>query len=197
MRCSRRPRAISSRSCSPRFWGPADSSLLQRESTRGSRYWGSLLSHLCGNKFRCQERAGRVQRRAGTLASTVNLTYLVGAAFLVGAGAATWVGIYSLAVAAFLGFHLLQNVRRPMIIGCLSDIISHRTMATGLSVEARLRTLLMAGLAPLIGLLADLLGIGVALITFALAAAAIFPLLQVRDEKPTPEEILRKAGGDR
>jgi len=141
--------------------------------------------------------AGRVQRRAGSFASTVNLTYLVGAAFLVGAGAATWIGIYPLAVAAFLGLHLLQNIRRPMIVGCLSDMISHRTMATGLSVEAQLRTLLMAGLAPLIGLLADLLGIGVALITVALAAAAIFPLLQVRDEKPTPEEILRKAGGDR
>ena len=78
-----------------------------------------------------------------------------------------------------------------MVVGCLSDIIPHRTMAAGLSVEAQLRTLLMAGLAPLIGLLADLWGIGVALITGALAAAAIFPLLQVRDEKSSPEKVLR------
>ena len=57
-------------------------------------------------------------------------------------------------------------------------------MATGLSVEAQLRTLLMAVVASLIGLLADLSGIGVALITVALVTAAIFPLHKVREEKP-------------
>jgi len=74
----------------------------------------------------------------------------------------------------------LQNVRRPMIVGYLSDLIPQRTMATGLSVESQLRTLLMAGIAPVIGLLADWGGVGMALVLVALGAALIFPLLRIR-----------------
>jgi len=101
---------------------------------------------------------------------------------LVTAGIATWFRIYSLAVIAFLGFYLLQNVRRPIMIGYLADLIPHRTMATGLSVESQLRTLLTAVLAPLVGLLADRIGVGGALAILAVAAASLLPVLRVQSE---------------
>ncbi|MEA1927936.1 MAG: hypothetical protein U9N73_06985, partial [Candidatus Auribacterota bacterium] len=65
---------------------------------------------------------------------------------------------------------LLQNARRPVNIAYISEKISHRTMAAGLSVESQIKTLFMAILAPAVGLLADNLGIEYALI---LAGAAM------------------------
>lgn len=39
-----------------------------------------------------------------------------------------------------------------MIVGYLAETVPRRIMATGLSVEVQLRTLLMSGMAPLLGL---------------------------------------------
>lgn len=134
--------------------------------------------------------ASRMQEKARSLPSAVNLTYLFGVALLFVAGLSTWKGVHALSIAAFFGFYFLQNVRRPMIVGYLSDLIPQRTMATGLSVESQLRTLLMAVIAPVIGLLADWGGVGMALVFVALGAAFIFPFLRVRGGKTEPDEIL-------
>jgi MFS family permease len=124
-----------------------------------------------------------VKERARSLSHAVNLTYLLGVSLLIAAGIATWFRIYSLAIVAFLGFYLLQNVRRPIMVGYLTDLIPHRTMATGLSVESQLRTLITAVLAPLVGLLADRIGVGGALAILAVAAASLLPVLRVQSKE--------------
>lgn len=134
--------------------------------------------------------ASRLQERTRSLPFAVNLTYLAGIALLGVAGLATWAGAHTLSIAAFLGLYFLQNVRRPMIVGYLSDLISHQTMATGLSVESQLRTLLLAGIAPLVGLLADRIGVGGALVIVALGAGLTLPILRVRGaEGDQPKSI--------
>jgi MFS family permease len=139
-------------------------------------------------------RAGRVQHRVRSLPSAINGTYLIGLGLLAAAGASAWGGVPGLAIAGFLGVYMLQNVRRPIVVGYLADLISHRTMATGLSVESQLRTLLMAAFAPLLGFLADRLGVGVAVMILALGAAAFFPLIRAREDprssgkRPAPAE---------
>ena len=55
----------------------------------------------------------------------------------------------------------------------------------------------VAGLAPLIGFLADRWGIGAALMTVALAAVVIFPVLRVRGVRSKPEEVTRRDGSGR
>jgi hypothetical protein len=55
-------------------------------------------------------------------------------------------------------------------------------MATGLSVESQLRTLLTAGIAPLVGFLADRIGVGEALTIIAVVAVAALALLRVQSE---------------
>jgi MFS-type transporter involved in bile tolerance (Atg22 family) len=92
--------------------------------------------------------------------------------------------MYPLSIAGFLGLYLLQNARRPLLVGYLSNLIPRRTMATGLSVESQLRTLLTAALAPLIGAIADRLGIGEALLIVAIAAALLFPITRIRAQSP-------------
>ena len=128
--------------------------------------------------------AGTFQAHLKTPARGINLTLITGIALLVLAGIASWRGLASVAIVAFLSAYILQNLRRPLIIGYLADRMEHCSMASGLSVEAQLRTLIMAGLAPLLGWLADRIGVGAGILLVSVGILLITPLLIVRDEKP-------------
>ena len=125
-------------------------------------------------------RAGHVERRLRSRAHAANATLIAGVGLLAIAGAATWGGVPGIAIAAFLLLYGTQNLRRPILVGVLSDHLSHGTMATGLSVETQIRTLFVAGLAPLLGFLADRFGVGIALLLLAALATAVLPMLRLK-----------------
>ena len=137
-----------------------------------------------GTSFASQN-AGRIQERMRSLSAAVNITYLLGMGLLLLAGLGTRFGVYGLAIACFVGLYLLQNLRRPMMVGYLSDVIPRRMMASGLSVESQLKTLIQAGLAPLVGYLADTVGVGFALAIVAAGAKLSWIFLRV----PSPKGV--------
>jgi len=130
-------------------------------------------------------RAGHVQQRARSLSAAVNLAYALGMGLLVAAGAFAAGGWSLGAIAAFLVLYSVQNVRRPMVVGYISDWIDPRTMATGLSVETQLRTVLTAIFAPLVGLTADRLGVGFAVLALGAIALIGYPLVRLRETSRT------------
>ncbi len=124
--------------------------------------------------------ADRFSRRFRNLTTAINATFLIGGALLVLAGLATWATWTAVAVAAFLGFYLLHNVRRPMNVAYISDQIESKVMASGLSVESVIRTILASVMAMLLGVLADRLGVGPALAMLAGLVMLLFPMVRVR-----------------
>jgi len=126
-------------------------------------------------------KAGAVQARLRSLSRSINLTLVTGIALLMVGGAAAWFDFDGIAIAAFLGVYVLQNLRRPLIIGYLADRMEHSSMASGLSVEAQLRTLIMAVMAPLLGWLADVIGVGASISAVSLCILLVVPLLVVRE----------------
>jgi len=125
--------------------------------------------------------AGAFQHRLQSLSRSINLTFVAGVGLLLVAGAASWATVDGIAIAAFLGVFVLQNLRRPMIVGYLADRFEHSSMASGLSVEAQLRTLIMAAMAPLLGWLADQVGVGAGILLVSAVVLLAFPLLATRD----------------
>jgi MFS family permease len=123
--------------------------------------------------------AADFSKRFSSLGRAINLTFLAGAGLLLLAGLAIWQEIIWLAIVIFLLFYLLQNVRRPMNVSFISDRISNRVMASGLSVESQFTTLLTAIFAPILGALADRFGIGVALMVLAAGVFLLFVLARV------------------
>jgi hypothetical protein len=121
--------------------------------------------------------------RFSSLGRAINLTFLAGAVFLFVAGLATWRNVTWLAILVFLLFYILHNLRRPMNVSFISDQISTRVMASGLSVESQFTTLLAAILAPLLGALADQFGVGVALAILAGGVLLLYVFVRV-DEGP-------------
>ena len=71
--------------------------------------------------------------------------------------------MFGVAIVVFLGLYLLHNVRRPMNVAFISDQISNRVMAAGLSAESQFTTIFLAILSPILGALADRFGVGTAL----------------------------------
>jgi MFS family permease len=130
----------------------------------------------------------RISRRFSSAADAINKTYLAGGALLFVAGLATRQDLAIISVCIFLGFYVLQNLRKPMNVAYISDRISHKVMASGLSVEAQFTTILAAVLAPLMGALADAFGIGAALMGLGLAALISYYFVLV-------EEKLRQVKG--
>ena len=125
--------------------------------------------------------ADRFSRRFTGLADPINLTFLLGAGFLFVAGLANWGNLALVSILVFMGFYVLQNLRKPMNVSFISDQIEHRVMASGLSVEAQFTTILVAVFAPVIGLLADNFGIGFALAMFGAGMLPIYTLVRVKE----------------
>ena len=139
--------------------------------------------------------AGGFNRRLNSLTGAINITYLGGALLLLLSGTLTYIGLFPLAIISFIALYALHNLRRPLNVGYISDTISHRTMASGLSVESQIKMLITAAMAPVIGYIADIYGVGASLTVLALIFFAAYPLLALRSgsdkrrgvsEGPTP-----------
>jgi hypothetical protein len=128
-------------------------------------------------------QSDRFSQRFQNLAQAINTTFLAGAVFLTVAGISAWRNLTPVSIVVLLGFYVLFNVRKPMNVALISDQIANKVMASGLSVEAQFTTLFVAILAPLLGALADHLGVGVALLIFGLGMAVLSRFTQVQNRR--------------
>jgi len=124
----------------------------------------------------------KFSRNFKTLVKPINLTYLIGVGFLFFAGLATWQNFSIVSILIFLGFYVLQNLRKPMNVAYISDQISHKVMASGLSVETQFTTILVAIFAPILGAFADSIGVGPALAILGAGTLVIYELTRVRNQ---------------
>lgn len=133
--------------------------------------------------------ASSVSGRFADTAHAINITFIAGAGFLFAAGLASWQDLPVLSILIFLALYLLHNVRKPLNVAFISDQIENDVMASGLSVESQVVTLLMAILAPILGALADAVGVGGALATLGVVMAVLALLTRVA--APTVVEAAR------
>ena len=133
--------------------------------------------------------AARVGRRFPSIAQGLNWTFLAGAVLLFVAGWTTQWQWNVVAILVFLGFYVLHNVRRPMTVAFVSDQISSRVMAAGLSAESQFTTLGAALLAPLVGALADRWSVGVALACLGGGMLVLALLFRVRATEEAAAEL--------
>jgi hypothetical protein len=68
-----------------------------------------------------------------------------------------------------------------MNVAFISDQISNKVMASGLSIEAQFTTILVAISAPILGVLADQFGVGIALILLSLGTLLLYFFVRIQD----------------
>jgi MFS family permease len=114
------------------------------------------------NSYASRE-AGTIGAMFGDVNRAIDVTFFIGAGLLVAAGISSWGQLPVISIVIFLGLHVLHNVRKPLNVANISDQINKEVMASGLSAESQVVTLLAAIIAPLLGALADVFGVGTAL----------------------------------
>jgi MFS family permease len=125
-------------------------------------------------------RSGTLEKRIASLARSVNATYLIGSLIILATGGVLLASLRIPAVVLYILVYTLMNLRRPLTVGYVSGQISERVMASGLSGESQVKTILVALLAPLVGFLADTVGIGAALGSMGLLLLIVFPIVRIR-----------------
>jgi MFS family permease len=125
-------------------------------------------------------RSGTLEKRVSSLAGSVNATYLIGSFIILATGGVLLTSLRIPAVLLYVLLYTLMNLRRPLTVGYISEQISEQVMASGLSGESQVKTILVALLAPLVGFLADTVGIGAALGAMGLILLIVFPILRIR-----------------
>jgi len=119
--------------------------------------------------------AWKVESYLNSLIKAINRSYLSGIISVGVAGLFYHFGFIFPAAAIFIILYLIQNIRRPLMVSYLSEIISSTVMASGMSAASQLETVLVALYAPLLGFLIDVSGLGLGLLFSSLLFLLLFP----------------------
>ncbi|MBI9034504.1 MAG: MFS transporter [Bacteroidales bacterium] len=117
-------------------------------------------------------RSGKFADRFPSLHITLSITMVIGFGVGLLSGIAYYYGITLFAVLLFLGIFLVENLRRPIAVGYISELLNKDILATALSAESQLQSLIATVVALAIGVLADVLGVGMAI---TIVSATLIP----------------------
>jgi len=145
------------------------------------------------NSFVSSRYSGHIADRAGHLGRTLNYLFWVFAIAFTLVGAFYRVDWHLPAIIMLFFFYTLYNVRKPVVVGFLSDRIPSQQRATVLSVQNQLRAIIAAIVAPLFGLIADNPKLGITW-AFLLGGVVLVVLgvilrLESRPAAPEPEAV--------
>jgi uncharacterized membrane protein YfcA len=91
------------------------------------------------------------------------LSLLFGFTFGILSGVFYIFDLWILALLAFVGIYLIENIRKPILTGHISDEVPNEILTSVLSAQSLWRTIITSVLALSFGVLADRFGIGVGL----------------------------------
>ena len=111
----------------------------------------------------CSRSAGNFSRRFHSLNTPLNLTMSIGFAAGLLAGICYYFYITALAIGLYIIVYSLENLRRPLAVAYISETMDSNALASALSAESQVKTLLTAIIAPTMGYIADQAGVGIAL----------------------------------
>jgi len=114
----------------------------------------------------------------------MNLTMIVGFGVGITGFSFYYLAIYSIPVVAFLVVMMIENVRKPLGIALIAELAEDEAMASVLSVTSQAKSLIAAILAGVTGLLAELWGLGTALVAISLGLLILYPFYRLNSTSP-------------
>jgi hypothetical protein len=128
-------------------------------------------------------KSGNFAERFTNLCRPLNISLIAGIGLGIVSGVLfTWeAGIMvALGILVFIGIYLAENLRRPIGVAYVSEVLNMDILATALSTESQVKSIFSAIIAPVIGLFADLYGVGIALLIVSALIGVLLPLVWVR-----------------
>lgn len=116
--------------------------------------------------------SGRFTSRFRTLERPLNATLFVGVLLGVASGVFFHFGIEVVAVVLYIGIYLVENLRKPVGTAYVSDQMRSDILATALSAQSQVGTLVAALVALILGFVAGKIGVAPAIVVVSLLVAA-------------------------
>lgn len=126
------------------------------------------------------KNSGRFTDRFGNVTTPLNITMIIGLVLGILCGVMYTFRLEFISIILFSGIYLVENLRKPIGISAVADNLKKDVLASALSAESQAETLFAALIAPLIGLFADLWGVGYALILVSVMLLLLHPLYRAR-----------------
>ena len=127
--------------------------------------------------------SGRITALFKKIHKPINITLILGLITALLTGIFINFNMLIPSIILFLLLFLIENIRKPMGVAYVSDIINQNILATILSAQSQVKTLIAAICAPILGLLADKFGIGIGLIIISSLLLIISPLIIIKENK--------------
>lgn len=127
--------------------------------------------------------AGRFSERFGSLARPLNLTLFVGVGLGLLSGLSYGLGMLAPAALLYVGIYVIENLRKPMGIAYVTELMNQDALATALSAESQAETLFAAVIALGLGFAADRLGPGLGLAACSAVCLALAALLRLPERR--------------
>lgn len=125
-------------------------------------------------------KAGSFAQRFKFLSRPLNITLIIGFSLGIITGFMyenQWI-VFSCVF--YIGIYLVENLRKPIGISYVADVVNKDILATALSAESQAHTLVAALLAPIFGFIADSFGLGYSLIIVSCGLLVFLPLYLLR-----------------
>jgi len=129
--------------------------------------------------------SGKTAERFKSLRTPLNITMIAGFSMGILSGIFYNTGLLAVSIALYVGIYLIENLRKPMGISYITDMMHRDILATALSAQSQASSLVAAVVALLIGFLADLYGIGwsLAVVSILLISASPFCMAWERQRR--------------
>lgn len=120
--------------------------------------------------------SGKFEELFSSISTSMNLSILIGFSVGIVSGYTFSYGFFVVAILTFIVLLLIENLRKPIGTVLIANLSKDEAMATVLSASSQVKSLFAAVIAPVIGLLADLLNPGLAIAFTSLALILLAPL---------------------
>jgi len=126
-------------------------------------------------------RSGKIADRFQRLSTPLNITLIAGFSMGVLSGVFYNLKLSVVSIILFLGIYVTENLRKPIGISYISDMMEQDILATALSAESQASSLAAAITAILIGFLADRYGVGSSLAIVSIILILTTPFYVVKE----------------
>lgn len=133
--------------------------------------------------------SSKVSKMFSSVYIAIDVLLIAGAFILTLSGVFYKYNLFIPVIICYMIFFIIQNFRKPMVVGYISDHSTPKTMATIHSVSAQFDAFLKAMFAPLLGFIADKLGVGGGLASMGIIMLVLLPVSMVSffNRKPSAE----------
>ncbi len=156
--------------------------LYLNDDQRTSILIGVVYFFIFGLSSFASRRSGSIAGKFSSISKPLNLTLITGLLTGVIIGLFYNYGILLLSVMFYMGIYMIENVRRPMGVSYVSEVLPGNILATALSAESQAKSIFTVILAPLIGFLSDTFGLGTGLMAVSVLVLLTVPLYYLRDK---------------